>query len=491
VPVRPHIRKWREPEPDWTFHRFRSGRSLHASRTGEEKIDPFSPESGMKDMRPTIVRLLSNMASAREVQLYLKRFSQVDAARFAMVKVGGAVLRDELSPLVSSLSFLQQVGLTPIVIHGAGPQLDEAMAEAGIEKQLVDGLRFTSPDALAVVRRVFQVENLRLVEALQAEGVRATSVLSGVFECTFLGRRKYGLVGKVARVDTLAIEAAIDVGSIPVIASLGETANGQIVNVNADWAANELVKKLQPYKIIFLTGTGGLLDARGKLIDSINLSTEYDELMRQPWLHSGMRVKIEQIHDLLMQLPPSSSLSITRPDEMTKELFTHRGSGTLVRRGERILTHTSWKKIDTERLRTLIESSFGRSLRPDYFETTSPLRVYFSEHYRAAIVLTSDNGLPYMDKFVVSDDAQGEGLGRAIWQVMRAENPQLFWRSRRGNAVNEFYFANADGAIKDEQWTVFWYGTSDWETIRDAVDRARARQVTVSRIRLYRLPEPR
>jgi acetylglutamate kinase len=87
----------------------------------------------MKDMRPTIVRLLSNMASAREVQLYLKRFSQVDAARFAMVKVGGAVLRDELSPLVSSLSFLQQVGLTPIVIHGAGPQLDEAMAEAGIE----------------------------------------------------------------------------------------------------------------------------------------------------------------------------------------------------------------------------------------------------------------------------------------------------------------------------------------------------------------------
>jgi acetylglutamate kinase len=80
----------------------------------------------------------------------------------------------------------------------------------------------------------------------------------------------------------------------------------------------------------------------------------------------------------------------------------------------------------------------------------------------------------------VSDDAQGEGLGRAIWQVMRGENPDLYWRSRRGNAVNEFYFANADGAIKDEQWSVFWYGLTDWETIRTAVEHARRIPATVT-----------
>lgn len=68
---------------------------------------------------------------------------------------------------------------------------------------------------------------------------------------------------------------------------------------------------LQPYKIIFLTGTGGLLDAEGRLIDSINLSTEYDELMAQPWINGGMRVKIEQIKDLLDKLPLTSSVSIT------------------------------------------------------------------------------------------------------------------------------------------------------------------------------------
>ena len=310
----------------------------------------------MTEMRTTIVRLLSNMASAKEIQQYLKRFSQLDAERFAVVKVGGAILRDDLDALVSSLSFLQQVGLTPIVIHGAGPQLDEEMKAAKIEKKTVDGLRVTDAAALAIVRRVSQQENLRLVEALQAQGVRATSITSGVFECDYLSKRKYGLVGKVDAVHVASIQAAIKVGSIPVIASLGETAGGQILNVNADWAANDLVKKLQPYKIIFLTGTGGLLDGDGNVIDSINLSTEYAELLRQPWLHSGMKVKIEQIHDLLMQLPPSSSVSITRPDQLAKELFTHRGSGTLVRRGERVRCVTSWKKLDLKKLKALVES---------------------------------------------------------------------------------------------------------------------------------------
>jgi len=431
------------------------------------------------DLRPTIVRLLSNMGSAKEIQQYLKRFSQLDAARFAVVKVGGAILRDELDALVSSLAFLQQVGLTPIVLHGAGPQLDEEMAAAGISKRTVDGLRYTDADVLAIVRRVFQQENLRLVEALQSIGVRATSVTSGVFESEFLSRRKYGLVGRVAQVHTDAIDAAIKAHSIPVIASLGESSGGQILNINADWAANELVKRIQPYKIIFLTGTGGLLDGDGAVIDSINLSTEYDELLKQPWLHSGMRVKIEQIHDLLMQLPPASSVSITRPAELAKELFTHKGSGTLVRRGERVLQASSWHELDLPRLRELVESAFGRRLAADYFERTALLRAYVSENYRAAVILTDEGGDTYLDKFAVLDDAQGEGLGRAVWQVMREQTPRLFWRSRRGNPVNAFYFAECDGCIKQPRWKVFWYGFSGFDDIARCVEHCRTRPATL------------
>ena len=433
----------------------------------------------MTDLRTTIVRLLSNMGSAKEIQQYLKRFSQLDAARFAVVKVGGAVLRDQLDALVSSLSFLQQVGLTPIVVHGAGPQLDDEMQAAGIEKRTVDNLRVTDAAVLSVVRRVMRQENLRLVEALQAEGVRATSIQSGVFECAFLDTERYGLVGKVDRVDADGIHAAIKVGSIPVIASLGETADGQIVNVNADWAANELIKALQPYKIVFLTGTGGLLDGEGRVIDSINLRTEYDELIAQPWLHSGMRVKIEQIHDLLMALPPSSSVSITRPDQLAKELFTHRGSGTLVRRGERVLRAANWNELDLPRLRGLIESAFGRKLLPDYFERTPLHGAYVSENYRAAVILTDEAGFTYLDKFAVLDEAQGEGLGRAVWQVMRDENPRLFWRSRRGNPVNAFYYAECDGCIKQEKWKVFWYGLEGFDEIAHCVEHCRIRPATL------------
>jgi bifunctional N-acetylglutamate synthase/kinase len=422
-----------------------------------------------KHTRKTIVRLLSSMGSAREIQQYLKRFSQLDAARFAVVKVGGAVLRDDLPALTSSLSFLQQVGLTPIVLHGAGPQLDEELSAAGIEKKTINGLRVTSPEALAIVRRVFQAQNLRLVEALQEVDTRATSVPSGVFAADFLDQGTFGLVGKVREINLAPIEASLRAGSIPVIASLGETDSGQILNINADFAANELVRVLQPYKIVFLTGTGGLLDGEGNVIDSINLSTEYDQLLKQPWLHSGMRLKIEQIKDLLDDLPLTSSVSITRPAELAKELFTHKGSGTLVRRGERVLRYESWEGVDKERLRELIESSFGRPVVPDYFERTNLYRLYVSENYRAAMVLTQDEGFAYLDKFAVLDEAQGEGLGRAVWQVMRDENPKLFWRSRHGNVINHFYYAESDGCFKQSRWKVFWYGLDNFADIERCV----------------------
>ncbi|MGN6327997.1 MAG: acetylglutamate kinase [Rhodanobacter sp.] len=432
-----------------------------------------------KSTRQTIVRLLSSMGSAKEIQQYLKRFSQLDAKRFAVVKVGGAVLRDDLSALTSSLTFLQQVGLTPIVLHGAGPQLDEELSAAGIVKETVNGLRVTSPEALAIVRKVFQAQNLRLVEALQSMDARATSVPSGVFASSYLDQSVYGLVGKVDSINLEPIDASLRAGSIPVIASLGETPSGQILNINADFAANELVRVLQPYKIVFLTGTGGLLDEKGKVIDSINLSTEYEHLMAQPWINGGMRLKIEQIADLLSDLPLTSSVSITRPAELAKELFTHKGSGTLVRRGERVLKFDSWQGIDLDRLRALIESSFGRTLVPDYFERTKPRCVYVSENYRAAMILTEEGGVPYLDKFAVLDDAQGEGLGRAVWQVMREAHPRLFWRSRHGNAINPFYYAESDGSLKQERWKVFWYGLDNFDDIARCVAHCATRQPTL------------
>lgn len=425
--------------------------------------------SADSQVRDTIVRLLSNIGSAKEIQQYLKRFSQRDASRFAVVKVGGAILRDDLDALVSSLGFLQQVGLTPIVLHGAGPQLDAELAAQGVRKRTVDGLRVTTGKVLKTVRRVCLQENLRLVEALQVQGIRAVSLNSGVLEAKLLDAKRYGMVGKVVTVHTEAIYSAIKSGSIPVISSLGETADGQIVNINADWAANEVVKTLKPYKIIFLTGTGGLLDGEGRIIDSINLSTDYAQLIRQPWLHSGMKVKIEQIAALLEDLPKESSVSITKPSELAKELFTHRGSGTLVRKGQRIQSAKCWSRIDKVKLQKLLESGFGKKMRAGYFRDNSPAKVYYSADYRAALVLLDAPGGRYLDKFAVADDAQGEGLGAAAWSVMRQETPKLFWRSRHDNPINAFYLQAADGCLKCGHWTVFWYGLEGFAEIERAV----------------------
>jgi acetylglutamate kinase len=132
----------------------------------------------------------------------------------------------------------------------------------------------------------------------------------------------------------------------------------------------------------------------------------------------------------------------------------------------------------------LIESAFGRRLSPDYFERTSLHRAYVSENYRAAVIVTRehlDGGMDcaYLDKFAVLDEAQGEGLGRAVWQVMRDENPRLFWRSRRGNPVNSFYYAESDGCIKQPHWKVFWYGLDGFNEIEPCVEHCRTRAPTL------------
>ena len=73
-----------------------------------------------RDVRQTIVHLLSNMSDGREIRSYLQRFSEVDRSRFAVIKIGGAILADHLEETAAALAFLHTVGLTPIVIHGGG-----------------------------------------------------------------------------------------------------------------------------------------------------------------------------------------------------------------------------------------------------------------------------------------------------------------------------------------------------------------------------------
>ncbi len=423
-----------------------------------------------------IVNLLHNLGSRREIEQYLASFSGVDSARFAVVKVGGGILESSLDELASALAFLWRVGLCPVVVHGAGPQLSRALEHKGLGCDWIDGQRVTTPEILGIARKVFQDEGARLADALSRLDVRARPITSGVFEAQRSEIAGLGFVGRVRGVDTSVIRSAIEGGHLPIVSPLGETGSGQILNINADIATRELAVALQPRKVVFLTPTGGLLDDRGKIIPAVNLAEDYERLSREPWVQGGMALKLEQISSLLGRLDAQASVSITSPEHLAQELFTHRGNGTLVRRGVRIRVFDGAKGVDTDRLRGLIETSFGRTLRQGSFETIAIERTVLAGDYTAAAVLTRSGPAPYLDKFAVTAQAQGAGIGASLWRTLTESTPRMFWRSRPGNAINPWYFERSDGMHRTAEWVVFWRGLRGRGEIDTAIESALGRE---------------
>ena len=340
--------------------------------------DPVQPP-----VRQTIVQLLSHMRDGKEIREYLHRFSGVDQERFAVIKVGGAVIQDDLEGLASALAFLQTVGLTPVVVHGGGPQLDAALDAAGIATERINGLRVTREPAIPIIRDTLTEANLALVDAIRAAGGRAAAIPRGVFEAELVDEQTLGRVGEPSRVRLDLVAAAARAGQASILACLGETADGCLVNVNADTAVRALVHALQPYKVVFLTGTGGLLDQYGDILSSINLATDFAELMDADWVNGGMRLKLEEIKRLLDDLPLSSSVSITRPAELARELFTHAGAGTLIRRGERIKSAASKDELDIAKLDTLVAKAFGRPPIAGYWDSLVLDQAFVTDSYPA------------------------------------------------------------------------------------------------------------
>lgn len=427
----------------------------------------------MPEIRRIVLELLAQLGSSREARQYLKEFSEVDETRFAVVKVGGGIIEAQLDALASALAFLHRLGLRPVVLHGAGPQVDRALDEAEIETRRVDGLRVTDDAVMEVARPVIYQQNMRLIEALEERGIRARGIQHGVFRCDFLDREKLGLVGEIKSVDLSGLKSAVDSGALPVLTCLGESASGQVLNVNADIAARELVWAIQPHKIIFLTPTGGLLDRDGRVLSAISLDNDYEALMREPWVHSGMRLKLRQINELLSHLDRSASVSITSADQLTRELFTYRGAGTLVRRGEEVHVHEQPAPSVMAEVAAHVEQSFGRSLGNEWPHSLDDPLVLLSESKRAAaVVVKGADGVPYLDKFVVTPDAQGEGLGAALWQVLRARFPAMYWRARTSNPVLSWYFQQARTTDRRDGWVVFTVGIDDPQQRARLVDDA-------------------
>lgn len=410
-----------------------------------------------------IVRLLGNLGTQREVSQYLRNYASVDAPKFAVIKVSGRVVQSSLEEVASSLSFLKAVGLVPIVVHGSRPQIQAALAGA---KESQD-----------VARRATLATGASIVDSLERLGTRARPFTSGVLEVDD--------DGTVVHVDDDALAASARAGAIPVVSPFGETEAGLIKGLHADEVAHALSSELRPHKVVFLSSRGGLRNEDGALLSAVNLAEDYAGVMADGRLDASSRRTLTSLAKLLAVLPPTSSASVTSPAHLARELFTHGGAGTLVRRGERVQVHDSFADVDTARLRALLEECFGRKLHPDYFANKKPYRIYLAESYRATAILTLEqvggSSVPYLDKFAVTPEAQGEGVGGSIWQRMRREVPKVFWRARGSNPINGWYAQQADGLFKSDDFWVFWCKMHDFDEIRAAVERALAMPATLKK----------
>lgn len=114
--------------------------------TDRVRVPLIASQATNDGVQDTITRLLYSIGTKREVERYLRIFSSsanpTQPAKFAVIKIGGAVL-DQLDELALSLSFLYRVGLYPVVVHGAGPQLNEIIEREGVVPDYIDGIRIT------------------------------------------------------------------------------------------------------------------------------------------------------------------------------------------------------------------------------------------------------------------------------------------------------------------------------------------------------------
>ena len=427
--------------------------------------------------KDTILKLLSSMSSEKEIRKYLDRFSS-DDYRFAVIKVGGAVIQSDLENLVSSLAFLNEVGLRPIIVHGGGPKLSEELDKRKIEFSFLNGQRVTTKEVIDVAYEIFSGENKKIVSALNEQHVNAIPVIGDIFSCN-IENKDLGYVGQIRETNSNKIKDIISSGGIPVIAPIGYTPEHQLVNINGDKATLALAKEIVPDKVIFLSEIGGIFDGNYQLISNINIKDDYNKLMNQDWLHSGMKLKLEQIKLLLDALPSNSSVSITKPLHLNRELFTDAGFGTLVKAGHQI---NKLKSLNTDQINALvsiIESAFKGTLSKNYFENEDK-EFYISECNRSSIVISYYKDIAYMDKFAVINSARGEGLGNAMWNKMLFEHKKIFWRSRSSNTINNFYKDVCDGFQKSDEWNIFWIGINDLDELTACINYAVKQPATIS-----------
>lgn len=416
---------------------------------------------------------IAGKIGATEFKYYLDNYQNLGPQEFALIKISGECIKNNLENIVIDLSHLQNLGLSPIVVFGWGDILNANLGKKGIRTEFTEsGDRVTTPEILEEITEVVDSISesflaLSKKYALQLNDLTKEKIFYAKKLAAEPNQRDAGLVGEIKSINPDLILNACHNKKIPLIAPLGFDSHG-MYNLNGDTAAVALAKLIKPLKFISLTKTGGVLDFEKKLIKKISIIDDYESLVKEGIISGGMLKKVNEAKELLEFVKNGYSVQIVSPENLLAELFTYYGTGTKIILGYNVYVHQGFNGLDKQKVKDLIESSINKTLVGYYFEKTVTKKVILGEDYDGIGISLDFSGWDYLDKFMVSGKIRGNGMGNKIFSEFLKSGPEkdpqtgYFWRADPKNNHLPFYLSKIrefnGGCHFTDNWIVFWIG---------------------------------
>jgi acetylglutamate kinase len=282
-----------------------------------------------------------------DVLIEAMRWIRQHRSKITVIKIGGSLMEDEnaMTHLLLDAVFMESVGMQPVIVHGGGKAISEAMLASGIEPRFVQGRRYTDSASLDIVKRVLAKEVseqlVRQINNFEGEA----KPLSVCFHSNVLFGKKLALtdehgtevdmgwVGTITRVDTAPIRQLCGQGIIPVIPSVAlmDDGTGQALNVNADTAATAVAKELHAEKLVYVSEVNGLRtdpDDPNSMIDSLT-AEQARQMLASGAIVGGMIPKIQACLETLERGVNKIHIINGRlRHALLLEIFTSMGVGT-------------------------------------------------------------------------------------------------------------------------------------------------------------------
>lgn len=273
---------------------------------------------------------------------YIRRFH----GKTIVIKYGGNAMTDVAlqSAFAHDVVMLKLIGMSPVVVHGGGPQIDEALKRLGKKGEFVQGMRVTDEETMEVVEWVLagqvQQDIVGLINAAGGQAVGLTGRDGGLMRARKMRLRDLkdpklyhdvGLVGEIESINPAVVMALQDDAFIPVISPIGYGADNESYNINADLVAGKLAEILKAEKLVLLTNTPGVLDKEGRLLTGLTAKA-IDDLFLDGTISGGMLPKISSALEAAKSGVNSVHIIDGRvPHCLLLEILTAQGVGTMIR----------------------------------------------------------------------------------------------------------------------------------------------------------------